>query len=217
VPAADLQPIDGPVHVHLSEQRAENEACLATHGCTPTELLRRRGVLGPDTTVVHATHLTDDDIKTLSGTGVCFCPTTEQDLADGIGPARALVGSPLSLGSDSHALIDILAEARALEMHERLATGRRGHFTPADLIAAATNHAALGWHDAGAIEVGRRADLVAIRTDSVRTAGAAPEQLIYAATAADVTDVVVDGRQIVSGGRHTGFDVAEAVGEAVTG
>jgi cytosine/adenosine deaminase-related metal-dependent hydrolase len=65
--------------------------------------------------------------------------------------------------------------------------------------------------------VGRRADLVAIGTDSVRTAGAAPEQLIFAATAADVTDVVVDGRQIVSGGRHAGFDVAEALREAVAG
>jgi formiminoglutamate deiminase len=215
VPAEALRPVDGPLHIHLSEQPAENDDCRSVHGCTPTELLRRRGLLGADTTAVHATHLTGDDIAALAGTGVCMCPTTERDLADGIGPARRLTGSPLSLGTDSHAEIDILGEARALEMDERLATRRRGRFTPAELIAAATNHAALGWDDAGRIAVGRRADLVAVRTDSVRTAGAAPEQIVFAATAADVTDVIVDGRQIVTDGRHTGFDVAAALREAV--
>jgi formiminoglutamate deiminase len=199
----------GPLHVHLSEQRAENEQCLAAYGCTPAELLHRHGVLGPGTTAVHATHLTDADRKTLSGTGICFCPTTERDLADGIGPARALAdgGSPLSLGSDSHAVIDPFEEARGLEMNERLATERRGHFSPAELLTAATNHAAIGWTDAGAIAVGRRADLVAVSLDSSRTAGVEPAGAIYAATAADVTHVVADGRMIVADGRHTAFDV----------
>jgi formiminoglutamate deiminase len=205
----------GPLHVHLSEQRAENEQCLAVYGCTPTELLHRHGLLGPDTTAVHATHLTDDDTKTLggTGTGVCLCPTTERDLADGIGPGRALAdaGSPLCLGSDSHAVIDLFEEARAVEMDERLATERRGHFTAAELVRAATGHAALGWPDAGSIAVGHRADLVAVALDSVRTAGTDPEQAIYAATAADVTHVMVDGRLVVKDGQHLGFDVAAAL------
>jgi formiminoglutamate deiminase len=205
----------GPLHVHLSEQRAENEQCLAVYGCTPTELLHRHGLLGPDTTAVHATHLTDDDIKTLgaTGTGVCLCPTTERDLADGIGPGRALAdaGSPLSLGSDSHAVIDLFEEARAVEMDERLATERRGHFTAAELLRAATNHAALGWADAGSIAVGQRADLIAVNLDSVRTAGTEPEQAIYAAAAADVTPVIVDGRPVVT----EAFDVAAALRQAI--
>ena len=81
-----------PLHVHLSEQPAENAACLARHGLTPTGLLAAEGVLGAATTAVHATHLTAADIALLggSGTGACLCPTTERDLADGIGPARAL-------------------------------------------------------------------------------------------------------------------------------
>ena len=80
-----------PLHVHLSEQTAENDACRAAHGCTPTQLLADHGVLGPRTTGVHNTHLTDEDIALLgdSGTGTCMCPTTERDLADGIGPAAA--------------------------------------------------------------------------------------------------------------------------------
>jgi formiminoglutamate deiminase len=210
----------GPLHVHLSEQRAENEQCLAAHGCTPTELLRRNGVLGPATTAVHATHLTGGDVASLgeTGTGICLCPTTERDLADGIGPARALAdaGSPLSLGSDSHAVIDILDEARALEMDERLAAEQRGRFTTAELLRAATNHAAIGWDDAGSIAVGHRADLVVVDLDSVRTAGIDPAQVVHAATAADIVQVVVDGRHVVAEGRHIHFDVAAALRKAMS-
>ncbi|GLY97413.1 formimidoylglutamate deiminase [Actinoplanes sp. NBRC 103695] len=215
VPERELAALAGraPLHVHLSEQRAENEQCQAVHGCTPTELLRRNGILGPGTTVVHATHLTDGDVGALSGTGVCLCPTTERDLADGIGPARALTG--LSLGSDSHAVIDVFEEMRGVEMNERLATERRGHFTVAELLAAATNHAAIGWDDAGEIAVGMRADLVALSLTSVRTAGTDPAQAILAATAADITTVIADGRLIVADGRHLELDVAAELGEAI--
>jgi formiminoglutamate deiminase len=204
--------VRGPLHVHVSEQRAENEQTRAVHGCTPTELLDRHGLLRAGTTAVHGTHLTDDDIETLArtGTGVCFCPTTERDLADGIGPARALAdaGVPLSLGSDSQAVLDMFEEMRGLEMNDRLASEQRGRLTTAELIGAATRHDALGWDDAGAIAPGMRADLVAVRLDSVRTAGADPGGAIYAATAADVSHVIADGRPIVADGRHVTIDAA---------
>jgi formiminoglutamate deiminase len=210
--AADLTSTHRPLHVHLSEQVAENQACLARYGRTPTQLLDDTGLLGPATTAVHATHLSDVDRTALgdSGTGACFCPTTERDLADGIGPARALLdaGAPLSLGSDSHAVIDLLEEARAVELDERLRSGQRGHFTVDELLDAATRagHAALGWTDAGTIEVGGRADLVTVALDSVRTAGydpAAPAHaVLFGATAADVTHVLVDGRVVVADRRH---------------
>jgi cytosine/adenosine deaminase-related metal-dependent hydrolase len=100
-------------------------------------------------------------------------------------------------------------------VQERLVTERRGHFTAAELLSAATGHEALGWPDAGSIAVGRRADLVAVALDSVRTAGTNPDQALYAATAADVTHVVADGRLIVAEGRHTGFDVPDALRQAI--
>ncbi|MGW8976031.1 formimidoylglutamate deiminase [Streptomyces platensis] len=202
-----------PLHVHLSEQTAENDACRDAHGVTPTRLLADHGALGPRTTAVHATHLTDEDIALLGGsqTGVCMCPTTERDLADGIGPAVQLQGrgSPLSLGSDSHAVIDLLEEARAMELDERLRTRTRGHWTAAALLRAATadGHAALGWDDAGTLEAGSLADLTTIALDSVRTAGPLPrlaaETAVFAASAADVRHTIVGGRQIVRDGVHT--------------
>ncbi|MGR6964366.1 formimidoylglutamate deiminase [Geodermatophilus sp. URMC 61] len=210
-----------PLHVHLSEQVAENEACRAHHGRTPTRLLHERGVLGPSTTAVHATHVTADDVATLggSGTSVCACPGTEADLADGIGPFRRLrdAGSPLCLGSDQHVTTDLLAEARLLEAHERLVSGERGRFRPAELLEALTvaGHRALGWPDAGRIAPGSRADLVAVRTDSPRTAGCAPDQLVAAAGAADVHTVVVDGRVVVADGHHVLGDVGRLLTQAI--
>jgi formiminoglutamate deiminase len=212
---------DRPLHVHVSEQPAENQATLARFGRTPTRLLAEAGFGGPRHTAVHATHLTPDDIAWYgaSRTNVSFCPTTERDLADGIGPAAALAeaGAVLTLGSDQHAAIDLLAEARALEMDERLASLRRGRFSPAQLVGALTRagQASLGWHDAGALAAGHRADLVAIRLDTVRTAGTLPGQAILAAGATDVDTVLVDGRPVVRAGRHVLGDVGGLLADAV--
>ncbi|MFJ9537272.1 formimidoylglutamate deiminase [Streptomyces sp. NPDC101225] len=215
-----------PLHVHLSEQTAENDACQAAHGCTPTRLLADHGVLGPRTTGVHNTHLTDEDIALIGGfgTGTCMCPTTERDLADGIGPAVALqrAGSPLCLGSDSHAVIDLLEEARAMELDERLRTRSRGHWTAAALLRAASadGHAALGWQDAGRLEAGALADFTTIALDSVRTVGPPPrlgaETAVFAASAADVRHTVVAGRHVVRDGAHVLVpDVPAALAGAV--
>ncbi|WP_395106684.1 formimidoylglutamate deiminase [Actinomadura sp. SCN-SB] len=215
-----------PLHVHLSEQPAENEACQEAYGVTPTRLLAECGALGARTVAVHATHLTSDDIGLLGTTmtGVCMCPTTERDLADGIGPARALsrAGSPICLGSDQHAMIDLFEEARAVELNERLRTRERGHWTAGELLAAATwnGHYALGWPEAGRLEPGAYADLVTVALDSVRTVGPGPalaaETAVFAATAADVRSVVVSGREIVRDGRHLLVDdVAGSLRDAI--
>jgi cytosine/adenosine deaminase-related metal-dependent hydrolase len=152
-----------------------------------------------------------------------MCPTTEADLADGVGPARALAsaGSPLSLGSDSHAVIDLLEEARRVELGERLITGQRGSFTAAALARAATvaGHACLGWPEAGEIAPGALADLVTVALDTPRLAGAseatALESVIFAGTAADVRGVVVGGRDVVRDGRHLLADVPAALDAAI--
>jgi formiminoglutamate deiminase len=210
-----------PLHVHVSEQVSENVACREAYGTTPTRLLNEGNALGPTTTVVHATHVTADDIALLGRAGVaaCLCPTTERDLGDGIGPARALhdAGVKLCVGSDEHAVVDLFEEVRGMEMHEREMTGVRGRLQPDELMDALTTHghSALGWPEAGRIEVGGLADLVAVRLDSVRTAGIDPRQVMFAATAADIDTVIIGGRQVVRDGRHLLGEVAVLLSDAV--
>ena len=218
VPEAALDAVAGwvgdrPLHVHLSEQVAENDACLEAYGVTPAGLLAQHGLLRPTTSLVHATHLSDEDVSLIGRTGAyaSFCPTTERDLGDGIGPSRALhdAGARLTLGSDSHAVIDLLEEMRAVELDERLATRQRGHWTAVELLTAATStgHASLGWDDAGAIAVGRRADLVVLDPASPRTAGTGRDEntVVFAAAAEDVRRVMADGRWIVEPGDRGGI------------
>ena len=188
---------DAPLHVHVSEQPAENAECIAATGLTPVALLAEAGVWTPHTTAVHATHLTTDDTATLGSAHsyVCFCPTTEAELAEGIGPSVALrdAGARLTLGSDSNTVIDMFAEARAVEMHERLSTGVRGAWTADQLWLAATTagHESLGFLVSDTIEV----------LESVRTAGA--DELLWAATAADINGDPADVAELLDAAIET--------------
>lgn len=224
--AAWAEQAGAPVHAHVSEQVAENEQCSAHHGCTPSELLHSQGLLSPRFSAVHATHLSTTDIALLHETGstVCMCPTTERDLGDGVGPTRefADAGIPITLGSDSHAVIDHFEEGRAIELDERLVSEQRGVHRAGDLLHMATmaGHRSIGWHDAGTLAVGQRADLVTVALDSVRTAGADPSDpvstTVFAASAADVRSVVVDGRLIVDDHRHVRLDAPTELAAAIT-
>jgi formiminoglutamate deiminase len=214
-----------PVHAHVSEQRAENQQCLEAYGVTPTALLDQRGVLGDRFTAVHATHLTGEDVSLLGRRrcSICMCPTTERDLADGIGPAAALrgAGAAITLGTDSHASVDLFEEARAVELNERLATQLRGHHLPHHLLEGATvdGHRSIGWNDGGTMAVGALADVISVRLDTVRTAGSSPdtvlETVLFAASAPDVHHVLVGGRAIVRDGRHETIDVAAELGRSI--
>jgi len=214
-----------PLHSHVSEQPAENEACREVYGATPTAMLHYEGALSDRFTAVHGTHLSQADIALLGGARAycCLCPTTERDLADGIGPARRLrdAGCSLTLGSDSNAVIEPFEEARAVELDERLASGVRGRHGAAELLRAATasGYACLGWSEGGAIREGALADLVAVRIDGVRLAGTPVEDLlgalVFAGAAADVSDVIVGGRFVVRDGEHASLDVPRELAEAI--
>jgi formiminoglutamate deiminase len=208
---------DAPLHVHVSEQPAENDNCIDRFGISPTALLDHNDVLTDRTTIVHATHSDEDDIDRMAraGAACCLCPTTERDLADGIGPSVGLVaaGVDICLGSDAHAVIDLLEEARAVELDERLRSHQRGLHRADELAAMATEHgyASLGWSDGGRLSEGCLADFTTIGLESVRLAGADAGSVIasaiFAGSAADVRDVVVAGRHIVRNGLHATIDV----------
>jgi formiminoglutamate deiminase len=216
-----------PLHAHVSEQPAENAACEEAFGATPTALLHFDGALSERFTAIHATHVSDEDVQLLADAGACccLCPTTERDLADGIGPAARLrdAGCTLALGSDSNAIIEPFEESRALELDERLAIGQRGMFTGFELLRAATvaGYESLGWPAGGAIRKGALADLVAIDTDTVRLAGIPEEHLVdgvvFAGAAADVRDVIVAGEFVVRDRSHQRLDVTRALAESISG
>jgi formimidoylglutamate deiminase len=199
-----------PLHTHLSEQPRENIECHMEHGATPAQVFADAGCCERPRafTAVHAVHTTDADHRRLSGQHVCACPTTEADLGDGIVPAVELreAGIELCLGSDSNAVIDLVQEARLLEMHERLRGQARlrlcdgfGALGPVLLRAATEAGAsALGRADrSGRLAVGRPFDALTIGLDVPFFRGVAPRHLLdalmCAGTAAAVRHVFVGG------------------------
>ena len=204
-----------PLHAHVSEQPAENEQCLARHGGTPLELLDRAGAVSDRFTAIHATHFSASDAARLAEAGAfcCLCPTTERDLADGIGA----VHGRLTLGSDSQAVIDLFEEARAVELDHRLRTGVRGTHGAASLAAAATvnGYQSLGWPEGGRIAPGALADLVTVSLDGPRLAGTraadALDAVIFAATRDDVSTVIVAGRELEREPAHVAAQLWAAI------
>ncbi len=203
-----------PVHMHVSEQPAEVEACLSETGRRPVELLDDLGLLGPRFTAVHAIHLEEGEIRLLakSGTGVCACPSTEGNLGDGFVPAARLFGANVAvcLGTDSHASIDPFVEMRELDYRERLRSGtRQGAAVAASLLEAASAVGAerAAWSGvAGRLRQGWAADLVVLDAAAPSLCGASAESLaahvVVAGSPRLVRDVYVGGRQVVRAGRH---------------
>jgi formimidoylglutamate deiminase len=207
-----------PLHMHVAEQIAENEACLREYGATPVALLAREGLLGPDFTAVHAIHISAEEIGLLAGSGatVCSCPTTERNLGDGVIAADQVMreGIGIALGSDSQAQIDPLEDARELEYHLRLDRQQRaildqiGEQTLASrLFDCATVNGArsLGVH-AGELSAGSLADFFTVDLDDLSIAGHSGGDLlplvVFSLDRTAIRDVVVNGRWVVRDGRH---------------
>jgi formimidoylglutamate deiminase len=201
-----------PIHMHVAEQVAENEACLREYGLTPVALLGREGLLGPDFTAVHAIHITPEEIGSLSRseTTVCSCPTTERNLGDGIIAADLVMrqGIPIALGSDSQAQIDPLEDARQLEYHLRLERQQRaildqiGNQTLASrLFDCATIHGA----NALGVPSGL-ADFFTVDLEDLSIAGHSGEDLlplgVFSLNRSAIRDVMVNGRWVVRDGKH---------------
>jgi formimidoylglutamate deiminase len=202
-----------PLHMHVSEQKAEIEACQREYGTTPIRLLARNGLLSDRFTAVHAIHIDGEEMDSLaiSSATICACPTTERNLGDGIFPARDVMerGIPVALGSDSQTQIEPLEDARELEYHLRLLHQRRslldgidGQELSARLLRCATVNGAnaLGC-DGGDFESGKLADFFTVDLDDVSIAGNSGDDLlpaiVFGMRSAAVADVCVGGKFVV--------------------
>lgn len=226
VPLEELQQIAGwarvkglPVHMHVAEQIAENEACVREYGFTPVELLSRNGLLGTDFTAVHAIHLRPDEIAyfAASGATVCSCPTTERNLGDGIVAAADMMRSRvrITLGSDSQAQIDPLEDARELDYHLRLRDQQRaildqieGRPIAERLMECATVNGARALSvAAGEFAVGRFADGFTVDLNDLSIAGNSAEDLlpivVFGMNRTALRDVMVGGRMVLQDGSHS--------------
>jgi formimidoylglutamate deiminase len=204
-----------PVHIHLSEQTAENEACLAEYGFTPLRLLVENGILR-HTTLIHAIHMTNAEFEQTAGAGahICSCPTTERNLGDGIFPAdrAARLGIPVCHGTDSQAQIDILEDARQTEYHLRLLHRQRSilddHLNIGSYLlhgATASGYSALGLN-AGSLHPGQPADFFTADLNDLALLGADKQSLAtqaaFALGRAAIRDVAVSGKLVLVDGHH---------------
>jgi formimidoylglutamate deiminase len=223
-----------PLHMHVAEQPAEVSACVEETGRTPVALLADEGLLGPRFTGVHGVHVTAEEIGQLRAARacVCACPTTERNLGDGVVPADALLeaGVSVALGTDSHAQIDLLEDARELEYHLRLVRLERNVLAPgtdeksdddegpsrtsslaARLFECASPAGARSvGADAGEFTEGRAADFFTVDLEDPSVAGASPEDLlpaiVFSLSRTGIREAAVGGRLIVEGSRHAAQD-----------
>jgi formimidoylglutamate deiminase len=166
-----------PVHMHVEEQRAEIDACVAAYGEPPMALLLRSLSSLDGMTAVHCTHTRPAQLEAFAEAGgmICVCPLTEADLGDGIPDLAGIADFPdrICLGTDSNLRIAMNEEMRWLEYGQRLRHERRGVLADEEgragraLLSSATRSGALALGlQAGAIAPGCWADFTALDLDA---------------------------------------------------
>ena len=207
-----------PIHIHIAEQIGEVQDCLAIRNARPVEWLLDHAPVDARWTLVHATHMTPDETERVarSGATVSICPTTEANLGDGLFPLRAYLdaGGSFAIGSDSHISVSPVEELRWLEYGQRLAVRRRNIAVSAlqpsvgeTLYAGALRGGvASTQRDVGALDEGRRADLIVLDEHAAQLAARDTSNVldswIFAGNANLVRDVMVGGEWRVRDGRH---------------
>jgi len=207
-----------PVHIHVAEQPAEVEACVAEYGRRPVELLHEHRVVDSRFTGIHAIHITAEEAGYLgeAKARVCACPTSERNLGDGAVPADRLLeaGAGICFGSDSNVQIDLLEDARLLEYHLRMNKLERVVLAPDSskdalarrLFSSATETGAESLAGpVGSLEVGRAADFFTVDLDDPSVAGAGDALLnhvVFSLERTAVREVAVGGEFVIRDGRH---------------
>lgn len=208
---------DVPLHLHIAEQTAEVEQCIAATGRRPVEYLLQICDVDTRWCLVHATHLSAAETAALAGSGAvaCICPTTEANLGDGLFPLRAWLeqGGRIAIGSDSQVSIDPFEELRWLEYGQRLHSRSRNVAAVTEAQVglelfqrALAGGAQIGAQHSGGIAAGANADLLALRADAPVFAGLEDRRLldglIFAGYRSPIAGVMANGKWQVVDGSH---------------
>jgi formimidoylglutamate deiminase len=208
---------EGPIHIHIAEQTAEVQACLAWSGQRPVQWLLEHAPVDPRWCLVHATHVSADEVTDIASRGavVGLCPITEANLGDGLFPARDFLdaGGRIGIGSDSNVLIDLAEELRLLEYGQRLHQRQRnvlargsGHTSGRYLFDQTLAGGALALGVECSITPGASADLVELEISHPallhRQLDHWLDGWLFSARAGAVRTVWRRGEQVVEGGRH---------------
>ncbi len=213
--------LDRPVHTHLYETQGEIEQCLQRYGMRPLKLLQQLELTGPSLIAVHMTQVNDGEIQAFAESGghIVHCPESNLKLASGFCPLAKLLaaGVNVGLGTDGAASnndLNILSEMRTAAL---LAKGvsQRADAVPATValrMATLNGARALGLEaEIGSLEVGKSADMTAIRLDAIETQPLynPVSQIVYAADREQVSDVWVAGRPLLKARQLTALDLAD--------
>ncbi len=217
---------EGPVHIHIAEQRREVEGCLAWSGRRPVQWLLDAADIDERWCLIHATHMIDDEVARLAESGAVagVCPVTEANLGDGIfaGSRYVHAGGRYGVGSDGNTIIGVADELRQLEYSQRLARGERNVMTRGEATGRALYTAAYqgGQQALGAgtdgIATGAPADLVAL--DSQMADAGDGDRLLNTwlfGQGVGVDRVWVGGHEVVRDGRHIHRDEAASAYQIV--
>ena len=206
-----------PVHIHIAEQPKEVEDIKAWLGARPVEWLLHNTAVDKNWCAIHATHMTPEETRELAASQVVagLCPITEANLGDGPfnGPEWIKAGGAFGLGSDSNVRISLTEELRTLEYSQRLRDLERNVMVNAEgsvgaflYVQAAKGGAQALGRNAGKLEEGKLADLVAIDSAHVSLCSLQDHQLLdglcFAAHDGVVTDIWSAGRHTVCNGAH---------------
>ena len=213
-----------PFHMHLAEQAAEVEEVEAAWGKRPVEWLFDNHEVDERWCLIHCTQMQPHETGMLAKSGAVagLCPITESSLGDGIfeGANYLTQGGRFGIGSDSNIRISLAEELRTLEYSQRLRDRSRAVLATPDkstgrimFESAAQGGAQAASRDAGAIEPGKLADLVALDAHATNLLGKSGDAIldsyIFAGDDRLVTDVWSAGRHLVQEGRHFAHEAIE--------
>jgi 5-methylthioadenosine/S-adenosylhomocysteine deaminase len=222
--------LDAPLLIHLAEDRGELERVRARSGTSSIALLDRLGVLDDRVLAAHVVLPSAPEIARLAerGVGVAHCPQSNMKIAAGVAPVPAMLaaGVAVGLGTDgagSNNDLDLWEEIDTAAKLHKVTSGDPTVLPARQALALATREGARALDrgdQLGSLEVGKRADLLVVRTDGFHQrpqepAGNPYSFLVYATKASDVETVLVDGRVVVRDGRVLTLDAAAVVAEAM--